>query len=101
MSKVKFGAKALDRIMPLLGVEAWWNQIEVERLSMYSTDACILGQLFSNNPFMTSGYNYAASYLSYNQRVRNGFTRDDGEWNVLHDAWVKEINARREVLVSS
>src|SRR5687767_5223041 len=101
MREVKHGAKMLDRIMPLLGVEAWWNKIEIGRLVMHSSDQCILAQLFADNPFYTSGYNYAAAYIRYAQRERNGFTTHKGEWEELKSAWVEEINARRNALVSA
>lgn len=115
MNTAYHGARLLDRVMPRLGVDAWWDEINLHLLWMSSTSYCVLGQLFGKQlldgtGWFQSGFQSVEKYLirdlkwDYVDRVlpafrRNGFV--EGGWNEGPDydsltaSWAYEIQERR------
>lgn len=112
INTASYGAKVLDRVMPRLGVTAWWDEINTVTLWMSSTEDCVLGQLFGRRGSAWFGFDQVERFLikdlhwDFHQRVlpamrRNGFI--EGPWRGCPDYdqltrfWVTEIVERREI----
>jgi hypothetical protein len=111
--RVRRGAELLDRHRP-----GWEREVDIERLHMGNTVDCLLGQLYGDyesgwdtlglwEPVERSahGFNHgfyvywpwqAPVFLWMAQMIGFDRTLRRYEWQVLRDAWLAEIRARRQ-----
>jgi hypothetical protein len=101
------GAAWLDSYKP-----GWNTLVNVETLSMITSDRCILGQVFLDEAekefqeyirvhgpeyaYLRSGYAYAADVLAEldMSEYDHGFNTLYGNWSKLESAWTEEIKDR-------
>jgi hypothetical protein len=103
-----YGARVLDRVMPKLGVDAWWDEIDLSKIWMSSVRSCILGQLFKG--FLRPGFDQVEKFLI--DRADGGFLdvipamqragfiespADGISYEDLDILWAMEIRSRREL----
>lgn len=82
MKVVSWAAKALDRAKP-----GWADRVDVQRIDLWSSDDCVLGQVFGNYFYsdakpLRRGV-FSAAFAPVPWRVRG-----------TYHAWVKQICAR-------
>jgi len=104
---VERGVALLDRKLPGWASSSHVPAIDAEHLLMVSGRACILGQLYGDYFNGTEALGLGARGDYHNPlAIENGFTLDlrlfvsqwlrGSLWRALGDAWIAEINRRRE-----
>jgi len=102
----RYGAKVLDRVMPQLGVDDWWNTVSIKSLNLKTMSDCVLGQLFANYSAQSTGFDTVKSHLknvhgverAWSALDRCGFSSaapNPDVWESLRKGWIAEIRQRR------
>lgn len=92
---VEEAADILDQIEP-----DWFTKVDVNRLDMDSMGSCVLGQVFSGNAQLLSGYTYATEEfhdLEDLDTFTGVFGGNSDEFGDYTDTWVNYITNRRAI----